>query len=249
MEIRPAVRDDHAEIEDIARRSFQESYSLSPAQIDVIVGGAFAEDTLAGRIDDPDVLLFVAEDTDEGGVLGFVDTELGEEGVLRWLHVDPIARGKGVGTALVERVQADLSERGLPLVARVLEEASEGSEFLERFGLHQSGSAELEVEGDRFFEHVYTAAAEDHEPNEPAVEIPDHVDVDGRKLPVDRETKIPGTEAPFFHIYADESREEKYGYLCSNCGNTDVTTDGLDRLECGNCGNRHLADDWDAAYL
>lgn len=250
MDVHDADEADRPEIRDIAERSFQASYSLSPEQIATLIDHDFADEALADRIEDPDALVLVAESPSDDGVLGFADVELGDGGVLRWLHVDPEARGQGVGTALVERVQEELADRGgAALTARVLEDAVEGGEFLERFGLRQSDSSRYEFDGESFVERVYTEGESEHDANEPAVEVPERVDVDGDERPVDREEAIPGAQAPFFRIYASDARDQNYGYFCSNCGSTDVSADGLDRLECGNCGNEHLADEWDAAYL
>lgn len=247
MNVRPADVDDRTAIREIAQQSFRASYSLSPRQIEAIVGGVFSDDALADRIDDPAVAILVAED--EASALGFVDVEIGDGGTLRWLHVDPDARGGGVGTALVEQVRADLTATERPLTARVLEEASEGDTFLERFGLQQTDSVQVEFAGERFYEHVYTAEERPRDETGSTVEIPESVSVDGDEHPVDRYEPIPGTEASFFSIYVDDVGGQRYGFFCSNCASTDVSADGLERLECGNCGNRHLADEWDDAYL
>ena len=50
-------------------------------------------------------------------------------------------------------------------------------------------------------------------------------------------------------LYEREGDGARWGYFCSECASTDVSADGLDRLECGNCGNTHRADQWDDAYL
>lgn len=250
MNVREAHRDDRSDVRNIAEQSFQASYSLSPEQIERIVDAVFAEDPLTDRLEDPNVLMYVVEAAEDNGILGFVDVEIeDDEGVLQWLHVDPEARGQGVGTTLVERTQAALDERNLSFTASVIDKASEGGEFLEQFGLHQDGSSQIEIGDEDFFVHRYATSGEKHEANEPAVEVPKSIEIDGEELLVDSEEAIPATEAPFFSIYLDESFEQRHGYFCSNCGGTDVSADGLDRLECGNCGNMHLADEWDAAYL
>ena len=53
----------------------------------------------------------------------------------------------------------------------------------------------------------------------------------------------------FFSVYTADDHDEPYGYLCSQCASTDVTADGLDRLECGDCGNAYRVDEWDGSYL
>jgi ribosomal protein S18 acetylase RimI-like enzyme/ribosomal protein S27AE len=247
MNIRAAESDDRPAIRSVAGRSFQTSYALSPDEIEMLVETVFSDDALAERLAVTHDALFVAEDG--GSVVGFAEVVIGDGGTLQWLHVDPDARGAGVGTALVERVRSALFERDLAFSARVLEEASEGKEFLERFGLHRSGSERVTFAGDDFVEQVYTPLGTDHPASEPGVEVPASVHVEGAERPVDRSEPLPGTDAPFFPVYADEAREERFGFFCSNCASTNVAADGLDRLECENCGNRHLADTWDAAYL
>lgn len=249
MDVRPARTDDRTEIGEVARRSFETSYSLSPLEIDTIVERVFSEAALTDRLDDPDALVLVVEDENDDGVVGFAEAELGEGAALRWLHVHPDARGQGIGTALVERVREEFDDRDLPFVARALEAASEGSGFLERFGLGEHGTASLSFDGESFREQVYTMDASEDEANEPSVEVPETVTVGDEEVSLDRDERVPGTEAPFFPVFTDEEHEHRYGFFCSNCGSTDVSADGLDRLACNNCGNEHLADEWDGAYL
>jgi len=250
MAVRSATRDDTNRIREIAEASFQASYSLSPLDIETIVEELFVDDALAERLADDDGRVFVAESEDEDGtatVAGFAMVE--PEAGLRWLHVDPAFRGRGLATALFERVEDDAEERGRSLTARILQTANEGHNFLERFGLQESGTARLEFDEEEFVENVYATNGDSTEPNEPDVEVPDSVTVDGRELALDRDEEIPGTDAPFFALYTDADGDERYGFFCSACGSTDVSADGLDRIECAECGNVHRADQWDDAYL
>lgn len=249
MDIRPAEPADRSSIAAIARESFRSSYALSPGQIETIVDEEFAEGTLAGRLEDPDVSLLVAEDADADtdGVQGFVDVVGGSERTIRWLHVDPQSRGSGVATALLERVGE--TDPGTPLAARILEDAVEGGEFLEGFGLEPDGNDEMELGGEEFAVDRYAEGNGTEDGNEPTVPVPESVDAEGAERPLDRDEQVAGRDAPFFPTYAGEARTDAYGYFCSNCGGTDVSADGLDRLECGECGNLHLADEWDDSYL
>ncbi|MFW5919203.1 MAG: GNAT family N-acetyltransferase [Halanaeroarchaeum sp.] len=245
IDLRTATVDDWEAIRGVAERSFQASYSLSPEQIEAIVEEEFERAPLTDRADD-DALLLVAEDG--GEVVGFADVDL-VAGVLRWLHVDPMERGQGVGTALVERAEAALSGRGKPFVAEVLDDATEGDSFLERFGLNRTETTVTEFRDQELPAHVYSKAGEETEPNEPEVPVPERVTVDGADRPVNREEPISGSESPFFLTYVGTDRTERHGFFCSNCGSTDVSADGMDRIECTDCGNTHLADEWDDAYL
>lgn len=249
MNVRSAEPPDRERITALARDSFRSSYSLSPQQIETIVEHEFDAETLDGRLDDPDATVLVAENEsgDGDGVQGFIDVETGDGPTVRWLHVDPQARGEGIATALLERVD-ELGE-GQPLTARVLDDAVEGGEFMERFGLESGGSEDVTVGGEEFSVAVFTEGHGTENGNEPTVPVPESVSVDGADRPVDHDEPVPGTDAPFFPTFVDADRSEPFGYFCSNCASTDVSADGLDRLECGECGNLHRADDWDDSYL
>lgn len=249
MDIRPAETTDSDRISELARDSFQSSYALSPQQIDTLVEHEFDPETLGRRIDDQDVMLLVAEGTNEDvtQVQGFVDVETGAELTIRWLHVDPDARGTGVATALLEGVRE--TAPSTPLAARILDDAVEGGDFLEEFGLESDGDEDVTLGGEEFAVSTFSEGEGTSDENEPSVEVPDGVTVDGTDRPLDRDERLPGREAPFFPLYTGADRDERYGYFCSNCASTDVSGDGLDRLECGECGNLHVADEWDDSYL
>jgi GNAT superfamily N-acetyltransferase/ribosomal protein S27AE len=249
MEIRPAESADRSRVQSIAHDSLRSSYSLSPQQIESIVEEEFSAERLDDRFDDPDVTVFVAEASvgDTRQVEGFVDVDTADGRRMRWLHVDPEARGNGIGTALLERVDEDAD--GTSLTAHVLEDAVEGGEFLEGFGLESDGTETVELGEEEFSVVVFTAGDSTEDPNEPSVPVPEVVEIDGTDHIIDQEERIPGRTAPFFSIYETEDQDEPYGYFCSNCASTDVAADGLDRLECGECGNAHRADQWDDSYL
>lgn len=250
MDVRPAQPQESDAIRAIAEQSFQTSYSLSPGQIETILEGVFSSELLAERTEADADLLLVALDGDE--LIGFIDIGFDEEAVLRWLHVEPGARGRGAGTQLFERALSAAQSRGVPLVARVLTEDEEGGTFCEQFGFTRNGRSKLTFAEETFFQNVYV------DPNGPEggivdqpVEIPETITADREELSLDRDDDIPGTDGSFFPTFTDDpdGRRHRYGYFCSNCGSTDVGTDSLGRLECQNCGNKHLADKWDAAYL
>jgi GNAT superfamily N-acetyltransferase/ribosomal protein S27AE len=249
MEIHAAESADRSRVRSIAHDSLRSSYSLSPQQIESILEGEFSDERLADRFADPDVTVYVAEASvgDTREVEGFVDVDTADGRRLRWLHVDPEARGNGIGTALLERVAEDAD--GAPLTAHVLEEAVEGGKFLEGFGLESDGTETAVLGGEEFSVVVFTGGSSTGEPNEPSVSVPESVEIDGTAHPVDRDEPIPGRSSPFFPVYTTDDRTERYGYFCSNCGSMDVSADGLDRLECGECGNAHRADEWDDSYL
>lgn len=247
MHVREATPADSDRIGRIAESSFTSSFSLSPEEIATLVEEEFSESPLTQRLSDSAGWFLAAEAEVDGEqvLAGFLDGTAA--GRIRWLHVDPEARGQGVGTALVERLRTEHDEG--PLAWEVLDDAVEGGGFCERFGLAEQGRDWLEIGGHEFGVTLYAEGDRINEPNEPAVPVPETAHVDDETRPLDREERIPGREAPFFRTFASPDRESAYGYFCSQCGSTDVTADGLDRLECGNCGNVHLADEWDGAYL
>lgn len=250
MELRSATTDDGDAIRDVAHRSFRASYSLSPRDIDGLVEEQLADDALAGRIDDTDAVVVVAEH--EGEVVGFVDGAVADgTGELRWLHVSPEDRGLGAGLELVERARTELSGDGdAALRIRVLAANSEGTAFAEHLGLERVDRTEVDFDGESFVENVYSTDSRGeettHDPSDPTVDVPETVTVDGDELTVTNE-RVPGDEAPFFVLVRTDGG--RYGFFCSNCGSSDPTVDELDRVKCEECGNLHRPDDWDDAYL
>ncbi|KKF39523.1 GCN5 family acetyltransferase [Halorubrum saccharovorum] len=249
MNIRAAESDDREQIRAITRDSLQSSYSLSPEQIETILEEEFDDAAITDLLDDAETTVLVVEETVDGDevVRGFITVEVGTAATIRWLHVDPAARGEGIATALLDRVREQFSEK--PIAAYILDDAVEGGEFLKGFGLKQSGHEQMLVGGEEFDVTVFAEGQSTESASEPTVAVPESVTADGADRPVDRDETVPGSEAPFFTVYTADDEEDAYGYFCSQCGGTNVSTDGLDRLECGNCGNVHLADEWDDAYL
>lgn len=250
VDVHPATREDAGGIRAVAETSLQTSYSLSPVEIETILDRVFGEEVLSERLETGDGATFVVERSSESSgeaVAGMA--EIDADSTLRWLHVDPEFRGRGIGTALFERARAEAARRNDPPTARVLQAAAEGSGFLERFGLQQSGTDVFEVDAEEFTEQVYTATGDGSVPNEPSVAVPSTVSVGDAQATLAGDDPVPGTEAPFFALFRQTGEDRHYGFFCSNCGRHDVVGDGLDRLECEHCSNVHRADSWDDAYL
>lgn len=248
MNIRTASADDQRGVRETVERSLEASYALSPQDIETILESQFAEEAFDERVD-ADGERYVAEldDDPDDAVEPVGFAEVDADGALRWLHVHPNARGRGVGSGLCERVRSDLESTGTPFTARVLESAREGERFLERFGLGPTGTGTWDCDGQEFAEQIYTTEGSEGGANEPTVTVPESAELDGESRPLDESEEIPGSAAPFYPVYED--RGERAGYFCSECGSTAVAMDGMDRLECSECGNVHRPDEWDAAYL
>ncbi|ESP87165.1 DUF5816 domain-containing protein [Candidatus Halobonum tyrrellensis] len=67
-------------------------------------------------------------------------------------------------------------------------------------------------------------------------------------LYVDRANGERGEKAPFFHVYADEAGETRWGYFCGNCETVNNAMDSMGRIECNECGNIRKPEEWDAAH-
>ncbi|MFC4550528.1 MULTISPECIES: GNAT family N-acetyltransferase [Halorussus] len=266
-ELRRAETDDAERVRELVESSMTTSYALSPQDIETILDAEFAADDLRERFEDGDVIAFVAEL--DGVVAGYAQATVdGDEGEIRWLHVDPERRGAGVGTALFERLESELSDRGIedPQAVALAANTEEGR-FFERFDFAQVDERQTEI-GDRdSVEYVYaeggdaeseSATDDDAQATEAGGtevtfdvdELPDSVTTeDGQEVYLD-EGLIAGSEGPFVQTFEDSDRSDKYGYYCANCGSTDVTMDNMERIKCGNCGNTHKPDeDYDASYL
>ncbi|GGI46110.1 putative acetyltransferase [Agromyces flavus] len=71
----------------------------------------------ASQLEAPGTLVYVARDHDGEalGVAAIVDGDGldADRGELRRMYVDPVARGRGIASALIERIETDAAARGL----------------------------------------------------------------------------------------------------------------------------------------
>ncbi|MCU4716933.1 GNAT family N-acetyltransferase [Halapricum hydrolyticum] len=250
MNVRPATPADRPAIRDIARRSLQTSYSLSPQAITSAIEEWYTEDNLCERLNDEDRLLLVADR--DGQVVGFSESTLEDavvfedsgaqqKAMLLWLHVDPSYRGEGIGMDLFEATRDRLRKQGASTIqGRVLAENSEGNSFFERLGFQQVGRRDVEIASRTHVENIYI-----EEPSGLTVcETPA-----GETVYVDRDDAERGSLGPFYPVYADQNRGERYGYYCGSCEQLANAMDAMGRIECDNCGNSRKPTRWDAAYL
>ncbi|WP_135362791.1 GNAT family N-acetyltransferase [Halosimplex halophilum] len=241
MNVRTAERGDRPAIRDVARRSLQASYSLSPEAITGAVAEWYDEAALDEATTDDDRYLLVAER--EGQVVGFAESELsGEDATLLWLHVDPAYRGEGVGTALFEATRERLEAAGADrMIGRVLADNVDGNGFYEAQGFERVDEADLEIAGRHHVENVWAESGDDGlQPIKSA---------DGETVYVDETDWDDGSAAKFYTVYRDEDGADHYGYFCSNCNRLANAMDAMGRIECDSCGNARKPTRWDAAYL
>jgi ribosomal protein S18 acetylase RimI-like enzyme len=240
MNVRTAERGDRPAIRDVARRSLQASYSLSPEAITGAVSEWYDEATLDEAIDDDERSLLVADR--EGQVVGFAESERsGEDATLLWLHVDPAHRGEVIADTLFEATRDRLGELDAThLRGRVLEENTEGNSFYRDRGFKNVGTESVEIDGRTYVENIY---AESEQWGREAVED------DGRTVYVDHDNHERGSVAPFHVVFSDDDTETRYGYFCSNCNTLANAMDSMGRIECDACGNVRKPVRWDAAYM
>lgn len=251
------VERDSAALADIARQSMQTSYALSPEQIRAVVEEEFGEEVLSDKSDRSEVVFMVARR--DGDIEGFAEGEVTEDGGnIRWLHVDPEARGGGVGTALFEHLRREFEERDVsPIRGTVLSEDWEGSAFCERFGFVRVDGTELDLGGQTLSAEVYAGPDADvddirerYDPLEDDEEPPGRAETDdGTEVFVDSDEQLSGSISPFFPAYEDDGHEKQYGYFCGGCRTVTTSVDQQERIVCPECGNHHRPDNWDGSYL
>lgn len=56
-----------------------------------------------------------------------------------------------------------------------------------------------------------------------------------------------GSKGPFHVVYESAAGTDRWGYLCSNCDSLEASAmDTMGRIVCGECGNTHKPEEWDA---
>ncbi|MFB6137262.1 MAG: GNAT family N-acetyltransferase [Halobacteriaceae archaeon] len=251
MDIRQGNAGDADAIRDVARRSLRASYTdaLDPADLDAAVERWYALAELEERLADGGTLFLVAEVDD--AVVGFSQSRIVDGdppvGELDWVHVAPDHRGHGYGEQLLTRTEEALHARGVGRIeALVLAANTAGNRFYEERGFEPAGSRELDIGDQHFTENEYVKAAEGVDV-EHGLEI--HELPDGREVYVDQDGPEEGSKAPFYPVYLDRARTDRYGLTCDNCGSFDTAMDGMGRIECSQCANTRKPTRWDAAYL
>ena len=251
MELRTATPGDKPAIRDVARRSLQSSYSLSPQTITSGIEEWYGEEQLDESLESDERFLLVAESDDQ--VVAFSESTLtadrpwvtdeedeGRDALLLWLHVDPDHRGEGIGASLFETTIDRLRNSGATTIqGRVLANNQDGTDFFEEKGFERVGRTEIEIGGRTHVEYRYVAEPTGLEP----------LESDDETVYVDHDESEGGSEAPFHIVYTDPDRENRFGYYCDNCGQLANAMDAMGRIECESCGNRRKPTRWDAAYL
>lgn len=166
--VREATTDDVEAIVDVARDSWFAAYGgfLDPDVVEQAIREYYDPDLVASAVEHDDIAFFVADaptdadaPTEAGGerdVVGFASAEQtwADEVELHTIYVHPDRWGAGVGTALLDRVEAWARDQGVDRIAcAVFAENAVGTGFVEARGFERGMEAEGEVVG-RFHPEV-----------------------------------------------------------------------------------------------
>ena len=243
VQIREAEPEDVDGLREVARQSLRASYAvLTDDVIEQAVENWYADDEMDDELEDEGVLYLVAEAGDE--IVGFSQSLVLPDdpaGTILWLHVDPNNRDQGVGSTLLKRTQAALSEHGVERIsANVLAGNKHGNRFYQDNGFDKVTDREAEIGGESYTENVYALAGERQFESR---------EYEGETLYVNWAESDRGSKGPFFAAYSDDAGDDLYGWFCSNCESFDTAMDSMERLKCNDCGNQKKPVRWDASYL
>ncbi|XGI83431.1 N-acetyltransferase family protein [Halorutilales archaeon Cl-col2-1] len=161
--IREAERDDIDEVQEVAHRSWEDTYAdiLGKEEIDETVEDWYSTETLEDAIRMPDSSFLVYEEDSEIG--GFSHAVVnGDEADLLRLYVDPDHRRKGIGTRLLHEIRERLSDLGVErLKVFVLADNQVGNSFYQSLGFEKDDTNETEIEGEPYEENVYVIEVEE----------------------------------------------------------------------------------------
>jgi ribosomal protein S18 acetylase RimI-like enzyme len=251
MEIRDATTADIDGIRTVAHHSLAASYghALSDEIIAQAVERWYDEETLADDLADENTEFLVA--VDDGQVVGFAQSYVVERrdvvGEIDWLHVDPDTRGGGLGDDLLQALERRLLDHGVSRIeGRVLSANEVGTDFYEHEDFERIGERTVQIGGEPFVEWVYSKFpdAGGRQVLTEAATLPD-----GRQVFLALDESVRGSEGPFYTVYLDRDRSERYGYFCGNCDGWAVSMDTMGRVVCNDCENRRKPTRWDASYL
>jgi ribosomal protein S18 acetylase RimI-like enzyme len=249
MDLRSATPEDIESIREVALASLTASYghAVNEALLSEAVENWYGASDVGDDIADPDTVCPVA--VVDGEVVAFGESYVVDRrertGEIDWLHVHPDHRESGIGSALLEHVEAELRGRDVDNIeGSVLVDNEAGAAFYEREGYDLLAERTVEIGGERFEERLYRKQiGRDGTLREAVYETGD-----GETVYVAFDEAERGSMDAFYPAYTDADHEERYGYFCGNCEGTDVAIDTMDAVECLGCGNRRKPTRWDAAY-
>jgi GNAT superfamily N-acetyltransferase len=179
IEIRDATATDVEDIIDTAREAWYAAYGgfLQPQTIEQALEEYYDPELVEAGIEHEEIAFYVAEvvgeessngsgnegidgssDENGGGVIGFASAEQmwADEVELHTLYVHPDRWTGGVGSALLNRVEAWARERGVDRIAcAVFSDNAVGVGFFEAKEFHRGPEVNGEVAGERHLEYEF----------------------------------------------------------------------------------------------
>ncbi|MFC4448830.1 GNAT family N-acetyltransferase [Halorussus aquaticus] len=168
-DVRPATTGDVGDVRRVARESWHATYDdiLGAEAVESVVDDWYDLFALRQSVEREDGLFLVAEREGDGGdaeteLIGFAQSVLGDEeraddaaAQLPRIYVHPDHWDEGVGSAMLDRVEAWAADRGAErLRLLVLADNEVGNAFYERRGYRAVGERESEFEGETVTDYV-----------------------------------------------------------------------------------------------
>ena len=158
VDVRTATEEDLAAVEAVARDAWYAAYGgfLKPQTVEAGLAQAYDEDVLATAVEHDAIEFLVAEL--DGEVVGFASAERtwADEVELHTLYVHPDRWGEGVGSALLDEVEAWATGKDVDrVVAAVFADNAVGRGFFESRGFEEGQTAKGEVAGELHDEYEY----------------------------------------------------------------------------------------------
>lgn len=250
MDLRQATTDDIPEIRRVARRSLSESYDfLEEDVIDQAVEKWYDDDDFGQTIaTDYDVILVVTVDGEvvavsESALLGSAEAT----GEIRWIHVDPDHRHRGIASDLYDRTVELLRQQGAQRIRGLVLEGNDiGVTFYDERGLERVGERSVEIGGKEYVELVFESGG--HRSVGETADV-ERREVDGTTVYVFHNEGQRGSTGRFHPAYRSSDGEDLYTWYCSNCQSFDNAVGPMGQIECNDCGNVRKPTRWDASYL
>lgn len=247
MEVRGLEAGDGQGLRQVARESMMASYEdlLGADVITEAVHSWYGDEALDEYLQGDEMEFLVAVPDDDP--VGFVQSHVLEDihkGRILWIHVQPSARGQGIGTTLLERMQDRLHDRGIDAVTAVVLAAHEdGIDFYESREFEELAERTVTIGDTEYEELVLREEGVGYDPLEM------RMTPDGAEVFLDFAESDRGSLAPFCAVYQDPRREHRWGWFCTNCESFATSMDTMGRIQCSDCGNTRKPTRWDASYL
>ncbi|SEQ71220.1 GNAT family N-acetyltransferase [Natrinema salaciae] len=155
MNVRSATPDDFEAITAVARETWHDTYDeLEPETIDQTVDNWYTDDSMP--LEAPGTVVLVAER--DGELVGFTHAVVqGETADILRMYVHPEQQGEGIGSALHERLIAEIVSTDAEQVRSIDFAFNDASRaFYEGLGFEQTDEGDVEIDGEYYSEAIYT---------------------------------------------------------------------------------------------